>query len=97
MKHRFQIVGKKPQTDLILDHLAAKQSISGVEAWNLYSVRCLPRRIADLKEVGHRFSTQSAVAPNGQRYVRYHYLGFSGLPGSAVSAPVASVATGVAA
>jgi hypothetical protein len=84
MKHRFPTVGKKPQTDLILDHLRAKQSITNVEAWNLYGVRSLTRRICDLDDVGHRFSKQPCVAPNGQRYVRYHYLGFAGLPGSTI-------------
>jgi hypothetical protein len=73
---------KLSQTDAILSHLAQKQNISAVEAWTLYGVRSLTRRICDLADRGHRFSKQHSVAPNGQRYVRYHYLGFTGLPRS---------------
>jgi hypothetical protein len=80
---KFQPILSKTQTDLILDHLAKKQSISGLEAGALYSIRSLTRRICDLQAEGHRFSKQHCVDPRGQRYVRYHYLGFQGLPASA--------------
>lgn len=85
MRKPFPTVGNKTQNELILDHLAEKQSITAVEAWTLYSVRSLTRRICDLKERGYRFSEQKCVAPNNQRYVRYHYLGFAGLPASVAS------------
>ncbi len=71
----FRVVGKKPQTTLILEHLREKGSISAVEAWTLYSVRSLSRRIVDLKGRGHKFNEVTSKAPNGQRYVRYHWLG----------------------
>jgi hypothetical protein len=80
----------KTQTQLILAHIAAKQSITSMEAWNLYNIRSVTRRICDLQEEGHRFSKQHCVAPNGQRYVRYHYIGFAGLPASTAPAQVAA-------
>lgn len=74
-KVHFRCVGKKPQTQLILDHLDERPHITAVEAWSLYSIRSLSRRICDLKSEGHKFVELPVVAPNGQRYVRYQYLG----------------------
>jgi hypothetical protein len=80
MKTDHRVVGEAPQTDLLLAHFKTKPSISAVEAWSLYSIRSLSRRIVDLRERGYQFSAQDCTAPNSQRYVRYHYLGFQGLP-----------------
>lgn len=82
MKTDHRIVGERPQTEMLLSHFTSKGSISAVEAWSLYNVRSLSRRIVDLKERGHRFADRPSLAPNGQRYVRYHYMGFAGLPAS---------------
>lgn len=59
------------QTSKILDHLHKVGSISFMEAWNIYGVRSLPRRIADLKEQGHKIVTVERKDNTGQRYVRY--------------------------
>ena len=42
----------KSQNNKILEHLSTVGSISFLEAWDLYRVRSLPRRIADLRELG---------------------------------------------
>ena len=61
----------KSQNSKILKHLKKAGSISFLEAWTLYSVRCLPRRIADLRELGHEIVSDKRKDMNGQRYVRY--------------------------
>ena len=40
------------QNDKILDHLQKVGSINFLEAWTLYSMRSLTRRIKDLREAG---------------------------------------------
>jgi len=55
----------------ILHHLRNVGSISFMEAWNIYNVRSLPRRIADLREQGHEIKTEKRKDNTGQRYVRY--------------------------
>ena len=56
----------------ILDHLRKKGSISFLEAWTLYTVRSLPRRIKDLREQGYDIISDRRKDLNGQRYVRYN-------------------------
>lgn len=70
----FDTVNYKSQTDLLLDHFKVTPTISGVEAWSLYGIRSLTRRITDLRELGHTVQSERRVAPNGQRYVRYHFV-----------------------
>jgi len=63
---------RKSQVELILDHLKKVGSISFVDAWDSYGVRSLPRRICDLKEMGHKIvSIEKVHRMTGQRYVRY--------------------------
>ena len=59
------------QNNKILQHLLKVGSISFLEAWTLYSVRSLPRRIKDLREQGHEIISDKRKDLNGQRYVRY--------------------------
>ena len=59
------------QTQKILDHLTKVGSISWVEANDLYRVRSLTRRIADLREAGHDIVGEWRKDRLGQRYTRY--------------------------
>ena len=59
------------QNNRIYDHLKKAGSISFLEAWTLYSVRSLPRRIADLREQGIEIISEQRKDLTGQRYVRY--------------------------
>jgi hypothetical protein len=59
------------QTNKILNHLQKVGSITFLEAWTLYSVRSLPRRIADLKELGYEIVGVMKTDINGQRYMKY--------------------------
>lgn len=60
------------QTELLLNHLIQRGSISNVEAQAIYKMRALPRRIRDLVERGHVINRQWHTDPTGQRYVRYY-------------------------
>ena len=51
----------------MIDH----ESISGVEAAELYRVRSLSRRICDLKELGWNIVSEWREDPLGQRYKKY--------------------------
>ena len=55
----------------IRNHLCRLGSITGLEAWDSYRVRCLPRRIADLREIGVPIKSETKRDLQGQRYVRY--------------------------
>jgi len=59
------------QYQKILNHLIDVGSISFVEANDLYRVRSLPRRIADLRENGFQIKSEWKKDRLGQRYVRY--------------------------
>ena len=61
----------KSQNNKILEHLSTVGSISFLEAWDLYRVRSLPRRIADLRELGWQIKSEKRKDHLGQRYVRY--------------------------
>lgn len=63
-----------PMTRSILGHLIKVRSISGNEADSLYKCKALPRRIADLKELGWEITRQFKVDATGQRYVRYELV-----------------------
>lgn len=72
----FRSVMQKPQTEWLLQHFKKSPSISGQEAAAMFRIRSLPRRILDLEDVGHRFARELRHDTTGQRYIRYHYLGF---------------------
>ena len=59
------------QNDKILTHLHDVGSISWVEANDLYRVRSLPRRIADLRQLGFDILSEWKTDRLGQRYTRY--------------------------
>ena len=59
------------QYQKILNHMIDHESISGVEAAELYRVRSLPRRICDLKEAGFEIVSEWRTDPLGQRYKKY--------------------------
>ena len=59
------------QKQKILDHLMKVGSISWVEANDLYRVRSLTRRIADLRQAGHDIVSEWRKDHLGQRYTRY--------------------------
>ena len=59
------------QNQKIAEHLQNVGSISWVEANDLYRVRSLPRRIADLREAGHEIVSEWRKDHLGQRYTRY--------------------------
>lgn len=59
------------QNQQILDHLRKVGSISWVEANDLYRVRSLARRIADLRQRGHKIISEWRKDHLGQRYTRY--------------------------
>lgn len=60
-----------PQVKTLLIHLQKHGSISQAEAGTVYKIRALPRRIADLKALGHKITSKIKKDPTGQRYARY--------------------------
>ena len=71
------------QYQLVLNHLVDVGSITFVEANDLYRIRSLTRRIADLREAGFQIISEWKKDNLGQRYTRYSLA--DGLP-----APLAS-------
>lgn len=61
----------KPQTQLVLDHLNNYGHITPVEAGAVYKIRCLPKRISELKEYGYKIQTRLRADATGQRYAHY--------------------------
>ncbi|WP_085025259.1 helix-turn-helix domain-containing protein [Ensifer aridi] len=61
-----------PMTKAVLDLLRRKGAITQMEAQGVLRCRALPRRIADLKALGHNIVRELKVDPTGQRYARYH-------------------------
>ncbi len=73
------------QRELLINHFNTTDTISGVEAANIYKIRSLPRRILDLKEMGYEFSSKWKTDPTGQRYKRYTLTGVPDIAGHPVS------------
>lgn len=59
------------QCNAILDYMQKGNSITGIEALNLFGCFRLPARIADLREVGHRISSKFITLNNGKRVKEY--------------------------
>ena len=59
------------QRTVVLDHLRAVGTISGLEAADLYRVRDLPKRISELKSEGHAIEGEWRTDHLEQRYKRY--------------------------
>lgn len=64
-----------PQAQTVLTHLANHGPITGVEAEQVYRIRHLPRRIADLREAGFHITSHQCKDATNQRYVRYELVG----------------------
>jgi len=60
-----------PQAQTVLTHLTQHGPLTGVEAETVYRIRHLPRRIADLKDMGFDIKTTMHKDATGQRYARY--------------------------
>lgn len=67
----MKVIPGQCQNMKVLNHMIDVGSITFLEAWTLYSVRCLTRRIADLRQSGFDIETQLKRDNNGQRYARY--------------------------
>jgi hypothetical protein len=65
----------KPQETLVIQHLFKSQTISGLEAYALYKIRSLPRRILTLRQEGYKIKSIHMKDQTGQRYVRYQLQG----------------------
>jgi hypothetical protein len=65
----------KPQVDLLFDHLVSLKSITPMEAQELYNVRSFHRRMADLRDMGVRFTKERKKDHTGRAYVKYHFAG----------------------
>ena len=64
-----------PQAETILTHLKTYGGLTPAEAATVYKCRSLPRRVLDLKVLGHRIKTHINKDATGQRYARYVYQG----------------------
>lgn len=64
----------KPQKptyrNIILNHMLAGQSISNMEAYDLYKMTCFLRRISELRAAGVIIQDEF-VEQNGKRFKRY--------------------------
>ena len=59
------------QADQILLHLQSGQTITPIEALELFRCFRLAARIADLKALGHNILTEMVENAEGKRYARY--------------------------
>jgi len=59
------------QADQILLHLQSGQTITPIEALELFRCFRLAARIGDLKALGHNILTEMVESPEGKRYARY--------------------------
>lgn len=65
---------RAPMTKAVLDLLRRKGAITQMEAQGVLRCRALPKRISELKELGHKIVRELKVDPLGQRYARYHLM-----------------------
>jgi hypothetical protein len=61
-----------PMSKAVLDLMRRKGAVTCLEAQGVLRCRSLPRRILDLKNLGHKIVTELKVDPTGQKYARYH-------------------------
>lgn len=62
------------QANAILDHMRKGNTITGIEALDLFGCFRLPARIADLKKVGHIISSKMIKLSNGKRVAQYELV-----------------------
>lgn len=65
---------KTNQDEILKRHLLSIGTITGMEASNIYKVRCLTSNIARLRAMGLNIVSERKTDQTGQRYVRYHCL-----------------------
>lgn len=59
------------QCNAILEYMRRGNTITGLEALNLFGCFRLPARIADLKKVGHIITSKMVKLANGKRVAQY--------------------------
>lgn len=59
------------QNAKLLTHLASGKAITRITADHLYRIAALPRRIADLREAGHKIVATRKMDATGRPYVEY--------------------------
>ena len=70
-KKKVRTIGPGTQLDRLLKHLLSGRSITPLHARQHYGIEALPRRIADLKEAGHKIKVAYRTDPTGKRYAEY--------------------------
>lgn len=70
----------KSNETIVLEHLQQAGSITHMEAEIVYGIRSVSRRITELQRRGVLIRKETRFDGNGQRYVRYHYVGQASLP-----------------
>lgn len=68
---KVRTIGPGTQLDRLLKHLLSGRSITPLHARQHYGIEALPRRIADLKEAGHKIKVAYRIDPTGKRYAEY--------------------------
>jgi len=61
----------KNQNEALLAHLLTGKPITRISADHLYRIAALPRRIADLRERGHKITANRKIDATGRVYVEY--------------------------
>lgn len=59
------------QSKVILAHLQQGNTITGIEALNDFGCFRLPARIKELKDQGHKITSEMIKLPNGKHIARY--------------------------
>lgn len=62
------------QSNAILAYMQKGNTITGIEALNLFGCFRLPARIADLKKVGYKIKSEMIKLTNGKRVAQYTLL-----------------------
>lgn len=65
---------KQSQTDAVLSWLRTKGELTSRDAFIELNIICLPRRIKDLRNEGHRITTEYRVSDTGKRYGVYSLI-----------------------
>lgn len=69
---------KQNQTDAVLSWLRTHGELTSRDAFIELNIVCLPRRIKDLRNQGHRITTEYRVSDTGKRYGVYKLINQEG-------------------